>query len=575
MSNELKRKPTKAEVERLRNLLWIRQVISTESNKLFDSIFSDFAEIQAKNSELQTLEWLHPKIENLVKEERPNGEIEDYTIGETFAEMAKLLFDKEIENVENVENVGKVDFGDVQKLAGLLNQSAKNYESQRELLTAKSTIKQRTADIATAETKLNAHHERLSEIKEDNLTYTMSFNAAFKDRPEYKEIREEVEFLEEEIKSAEENIGKFKEEIAAAEKNLAKIAKIAEMENAAKAKIAALETAKTAEKTKVANLEQSEKMAKTAKILAILANSKEEKNTSEESQKKNVDVQKTDNAAEIVLEENEKNEETSEKPLRILITGTMSAGKSTLINAITGGKQAEMAAEARTADIGYFENTLLKPFKTWIAPPPQVTIIDTPGVNAALNPEHAEVTHKALHGESQEVYDKVIYIFNADRLGTEDELDHLAYIAEKVPKEKMIFMLNKVDNFDVANDSITESLAKLRQDLRDYGYRSPQVYPISARFALLLKLELANIEFSRREQRDYALYTTLFNDEEYNLSEFYPASDKIITALPKNIAASGFDGLLLHKERVLFMAQKCGILGLERILFGGEQKSRD
>ncbi|MCL2016657.1 MAG: 50S ribosome-binding GTPase [Defluviitaleaceae bacterium] len=228
--------------------------------------------------------------------------------------------------------------------------------------------------------------------------------------------------------------------------------------------------------------------------------------------------------------------------LRIIITGTMSAGKSTLINALIGEKQAESAAEALTAEIGYFTNNP-KPFKTWITPTKLVTIIDTPGVNAALNPEHAAVTHNAL---STEIYDKVIYIFNADKLGTEDDMAHLEYVAENVPKDKLIFMLNKVDNFDVDNDSITESLQKLRQDLLKFGYTEPQVFPISAKFSLLLKLPQET--FSKMEQRYFTRCSALFDDD-YDLSEFYPADSRILSEPNENFA------------------RKCGILGLEKILF--------
>ncbi|MCL2016355.1 MAG: 50S ribosome-binding GTPase [Defluviitaleaceae bacterium] len=249
--------------------------------------------------------------------------------------------------------------------------------------------------------------------------------------------------------------------------------------------------------------------------------------------------------------------------LRILITGTMSVGKSTLINALIGEKAAKTAAEALTAEIGYFES-LAKPFKTWIQPQKAITIIDTPGVNAALNPEHGEITRTALHGKKAEIYDKVIYIFSADKLGTEDEMAHLQYVAENVPKHKLIFVLNKVDKFNMDTDSVEDSLAKLRADLQNLGYTYPQIYPISARFALLLKT--APQELSNKEVRDLAEYTEIFGEKEYNLSKFYPNSAQNAAT---DLMAARLEKLLFPHERSAVLARKCGIFGLEEILFGG------
>ncbi|MCL1987748.1 MAG: 50S ribosome-binding GTPase [Firmicutes bacterium] len=330
-------------------------------------------------------------------------------------------------------------------------------------------------------------------------------------------------------------------EIAKTRQNIANLtAEIAELP----AKHAKLVTENLArQKAEQAALAEKERQA----VLKQEEQAKRLKQEQEKAAKLKKAAEEKAKAAELANLERQKTE------LRLMITGTMSAGKSTLINAIIGEKLAKTAAETVTAQISYFDSKKIS-FKTLVKPAKSVVIIDTPGVNAALNPEHAEITHVALgkkgkkgknfeDNEKAEIYDKLIYIFNADRLGTEDEMEHLEYIAENVPKDKLIFVLNKVDNFDSADDSIEESLAKLKKDLLANGFPKPKVFPISAHFALLLKLQKSD-QLSRHEQRTLASYVDIFSEPDYDLSQFYG----------ENQASNN-------------LAYKCGIFWLERILF--------
>ena len=114
---------------------------------------------------------------------------------------------------------------------------------------------------------------------------------------------------------------------------------------------------------------------------------------------------------------------------RFIVTSNMSSGKSTLINAIIGKPIARMSEEACTGNISFFYS---KPFEDgnihfhgkdvtfhadcndltsflWDSeigvasyfrlierPKYRMCIIDTPGVNSAINKEHASISKKAL-----------------------------------------------------------------------------------------------------------------------------------------------------------------------------------
>ena len=212
----------------------------------------------------------------------------------------------------------------------------------------------------------------------------------------------------------------------------------------------------------------------------------------------------------------------------------MSAGKSTLINALVGKVISCMKSEASTAAIHYiydkpFEDgrssewdgiltmdadnkTLMDYdmcnstgeiyvatyFSTFVSRAKhRFCFIDTPGVNSAINRAHGKLTRKALREES---YDKLIYVFNANQLGTVEEFRHLKFIAKNVSKGKVIFVLNKLDNFNSKDDSIEESIEGVRKDLFALGYENPIICPISAYFALLVKKRLIGEALSEDEQ---------------------------------------------------------------------------
>lgn len=271
-----------------------------------------------------------------------------------------------------------------------------------------------------------------------------------------------------------------------------------------------------------------------------------------------------------------------EQPIKtVLVTATMSAGKSTLINAVVGKRLMRTAQEACTGHICQLYN---KPFedgenavrtdrlifdadadtvvasenvgdcqvasgyRTFVDVQNRVCIIDTPGVNSAINRSHGTTAKKALQDYQ---YDLLVYVLNANQLGTDDEISYLKYIAENVPKEKVIFVLNKTDTFKKSEDSIKESMRGVKDDLVQLGYEAPAVYPISAYFSLLIKLKLTDVQLDEDEKDEFAHYIKKYGKPEHDLTRYYDvsyenASEDILTQ----------------------MSIRCGLYGLENILFG-------
>jgi len=211
---------------------------------------------------------------------------------------------------------------------------------------------------------------------------------------------------------------------------------------------------------------------------------------------------------------------------RILITATMSAGKSTLVNALIGQRVMMMQNESCTSKPWIITedptaNRLYakhKQFKIRFNQPiaevlhqSKITslelftpmyrlksrhiweLIDTPGVNSTSDRDHREVTEAYIKSNQ---YDVLLYILNGGHLGTKDDLAHLQFIYKFVPHHKVIFVINKVDQFRKSQDSIEDSLVTMNIQLKKLGFVDPMIQPISAHAGYLIKRELQDHELS-------------------------------------------------------------------------------
>jgi len=278
--------------------------------------------------------------------------------------------------------------------------------------------------------------------------------------------------------------------------------------------------------------------------------------------------------------------------MRILVTANISAGKSTLINAIVGKPVTKAVQEACTSRLCFLYNkpfednhihllasslnlnatydelrtaekeavcSIASFFRVSGRSQIRVCLIDTPGVNSAVNRDHGILTRKAI---VEETYDKLIYVLNANVLGTDDEIRHLKYVYENVPGEKVIFVLNKLDDFKKTEDSISGSIEGVKRDLQKIGFKNPVICPFSAYFSLLLKMKLSNDNLSHDEQDIFDLFVKKFNKPEYDLSAYY---DKTYMETLKD---------KYQTENVLIkMGIISGLYGFEEtVLYGGTKQ---
>lgn len=214
------------------------------------------------------------------------------------------------------------------------------------------------------------------------------------------------------------------------------------------------------------------------------------------------------------------------------VVATMSAGKSTLINALLGKKLMPskqgactatitkikdddddtfkaVAVDSTKAEVGCFSvldyrtmTSLNKnpevseihvsgniPFVT--ADEVSLILIDTPGPDNARDLRHGEVTAKALDESSKML---VLFVMNGGKLHDEAQDNFLRKIAKsmsvggKQSRERFLFVINKLDDYDEDDDDIAgETIPDTVRYLEEMGIENPNVFPAAAKPALLIR----------------------------------------------------------------------------------------
>ena len=299
----------------------------------------------------------------------------------------------------------------------------------------------------------------------------------------------------------------------------------------------------------------------------------------------------------------------SAKPLRtVLITAGMSSGKSTLINALIGKKISRTQNDACTAKIHYIynkpyedgfsgewesvldmnadEETLMTYdsessapylgvytyFRSSLSHEYKWCFVDTPGVNSALDRDHEQLSRNAIENGD---YDLVLYVLNAENIGTADDRKHLEYVHQHVPEEKVVFVINKLDRYKQGEDCIDKTVGGVRDDLLEIGFQSPTLCPLSAYAALLAKKRLLDDPMNEDEHDDLRLLIRKLRKQDQTLSRFYPPSSPPSSEGTLPFLADGKNrgkrsGALSEAldEECRSLLRDSGLSGLEAVLSG-------
>lgn len=254
----------------------------------------------------------------------------------------------------------------------------------------------------------------------------------------------------------------------------------------------------------------------------------------------------------------------------INVVATMSAGKSTLINALLGKKLMPMAQMATTATIvriiaknqEYFsavakdkedkevakeKNISYETMKAWnsderissidiYGPIPcvknvgmRLVLIDTPGPNNSRDRRHKAMTYGMLESSEKSL---VLFVINATAEGTDDESALMDYVSEcmksggKQSRDRYIFAVNKLDTYNPDDDSVSGVLDAVKCTLDKRDIVEPNLFPAAA-------LPCLQIRDSQIKKAELRLYETRLEDaEEFRFDSYYnlnhlPVSSRI------------------------------------------------
>ncbi|MCL2016358.1 MAG: dynamin family protein [Defluviitaleaceae bacterium] len=244
----------------------------------------------------------------------------------------------------------------------------------------------------------------------------------------------------------------------------------------------------------------------------------------------------------------------------ICVVATMSAGKSTLINAILGEKLMPSAAEACTAIITRLKNATdeeNKPFSAKVfdendkemeslplldltamqrlnsnekiseihaegnipivsSKEMQLILIDTPGPTNARNPAHKKVFFDMMDKSS-----KPLLLFLMDpQYESEDNYRLLQSIAERMKsggkqsKDRFIFAVNKLDSLDPDTDSPDRFLDRVRSYIETADIKNPSVFGIAAMPAMNIRLMTKGADIGKNAVRTTKYSIETLNDED-------------------------------------------------------------
>lgn len=282
--------------------------------------------------------------------------------------------------------------------------------------------------------------------------------------------------------------------------------------------------------------------------------------------------------------------------VEIPVVATMSSGKSTLLNAIIGQNLLPALNQATTATTCRIKtNNALKHFKGKVIDSEskaiieeqeniteefikkhneraneenieiiiegavtdfdtqnfEVSFIDTPGPNNSQNDRHKESTFTYLKDNLH--LPITLYVLNATQLGINDDKSVLQEIAKvfedsKDSLERIIFVANKIDAFDIDKEPIADCLKKIRKYLADIGIKNAKIFPVSAEYARLAQTENKN----RIERSNFTAFRSSIAPDEsenhkgYELVEHSPLTPKQKAFLKDKIKKSEKDADLVY-----------------------------
>ena len=180
-----------------------------------------------------------------------------------------------------------------------------------------------------------------------------------------------------------------------------------------------------------------------------------------------------------------------------------------------------------------------------------LVLIDTPGPNNSQDASHAEFTYKVI--KDQDSKPIVLYVLNGTQLGINDDSHLLSQVAEsmkvggKQSKDRFIFAVNKIDDFDPEEEDISLMLDNVTKYLEKHGIEEPNIYPVSAELAKVIRLNQKGFDLTRKQNKTLEEYDLFLEEEDLHTLKYTPLGANI-----KNEIQSKIDSCEDDYEKALY-----------------------
>jgi len=272
----------------------------------------------------------------------------------------------------------------------------------------------------------------------------------------------------------------------------------------------------------------------------------------------------------------------------VLVMATMSAGKSTLLNAMLGMDLLPSFNQACTSIVYRLEDhagmdeflcraVVGESITDWQPATPEVlsewnsgglctnvevegdmpfiknlgarlVLYDTPGPNNSRDERHAQVLRNMMQNQE---YGLVIFLLSGTNVSTTDESILLAellklYKKSGRSKKEIIFVLNKVDEIDEGNgESLQQLMANVKSYLKVVGFANPTVIPTMAHAAKLFRLAARGEHLTRHQRMELSSQLDMLKEDPFRLLKITQLDSEIYKEIENGIKGKGHS--LLHK----------------------------
>lgn len=297
----------------------------------------------------------------------------------------------------------------------------------------------------------------------------------------------------------------------------------------------------------------------------------------------------------------------------INVIATMSAGKSTLINALLSNKLMPSKNEACTATITRITDNGNPRFTATVydkdgkiinniddldydtmdelnsnknvseifvegnipfldAEDTRLMLVDTPGPNNSQNQAHKNTTYSIIKSDSNNL---ILYVLNGTQLSANDDDNLLRNISEEIKqggkqaRDRFLFVINKADQFEPENESIKKIINNAKNYLANHGIYDPQIFPCSAQTALntrtLLKdLDIDNLTRSQMKalkpsaNKTISQIDTFVNNEDMHMEKY-----SVVSPTTKKFIKEELEKAIEENDTKKQALIHCGIYSIE------------